>query len=88
MYHIAGALVVAGIGVGAGTGMVTAGVLVTVVGILYLIPTFVAHDRGHHQRSAIAALNVLLGWTFLGWVGALVWSLTATPGRGRDAPPE
>jgi len=26
---------------------------------------------------AILVLNLLLGWTFLGWVGALIWSLTA-----------
>jgi Superinfection immunity protein len=25
---------------------------------------------------AIFALNLLLGWTFLGWVAALVWALT------------
>jgi hypothetical protein len=34
---------------------------------------------------AIAALNLLLGWTLLGWVGALVGSLTATPGWSRGA---
>lgn len=51
--------------------------MLIIVGVLYLIPAFVAGLRGHHNAGAIAALNILLGWTFLGWVGALVWSLTA-----------
>jgi hypothetical protein len=51
-------------------------VLVVIFGI-YLLPTWVAFNRQHHNRFAIFALNFLLGWTFLGWVGALVWALTA-----------
>lgn len=43
----------------------------------YFLPTFVSIAREHHQKPAIIALNLLLGWTVLGWIGALVWSLTA-----------
>ena len=47
------------------------------VGMLcYLLPTLVAILRQHHNRGAIGALNLLLGWTFLGYVIALVWSLS------------
>ena len=46
---------------------------------LYFLPAFLAAVRSHHQTMAIVALNVLLGWTLLGWVLALVWALTATP---------
>jgi hypothetical protein len=54
-------------------------ILLLIVSILiYLIPTFVARARRHHNYGAIVALNLFLGWTFLGWVGALVWALTAT----------
>lgn len=45
---------------------------------LYFVPTIIAGVRRHHNTLAIFALNLLLGWTFLGWVGALVWSFTAT----------
>lgn len=48
-----------------------------VVVLLYLLPAFVAGIRGHHNGGAICALNVLLGWTGLGWIIALVWALTA-----------
>lgn len=44
---------------------------------VYLLPSFVAVCRGHTSLPAIIALNILLGWTFLGWVAALVWSLAA-----------
>ena len=43
---------------------------------LYFIPAIIAWLRGHQSKWAITALNALLGWTFLGWIGALVWSLT------------
>ena len=49
---------------------------VILVGI-YCIPMLVAGFRNHHNGVAIVALNLFLGWTFLGWVIALVWALTA-----------
>jgi hypothetical protein len=45
--------------------------------MLYLMPTLVAWGRAHPQVLAIGALNLLLGWTFVSWVVALVWALTA-----------
>ena len=44
---------------------------------LYFLPSIIAGHRKHRNRGAIKALNLLLGWTFVGWVIALVWSLTA-----------
>lgn len=44
---------------------------------LYFLPTGVAMQRHHHQTLAIGILNLFLGWTGLGWIGALVWSATA-----------
>ena len=41
------------------------------------LPVSVAVKRGHPNAAAIFILNLLLGWTFLGWVAALVWSFTA-----------
>lgn len=45
--------------------------------VAYFIPTVIAVMRKHSQTVPIVAVNILLGWTFLGWVVALVWSLTA-----------
>lgn len=50
--------------------------LVLVLGFgVYFLPAIVAFHRNHHNKVAILVLNLLLGWTFLGWVGALIWSL-------------
>jgi hypothetical protein len=34
---------------------------------------------GKHNAGAIFALNLLLGWTLVGWVVALVWALAVDP---------
>src|SRR6476469_8344046 len=44
---------------------------------LYRVPTFIAAMRHHHNVVAIAALNILLGWSFIGWIAAFVWALTS-----------
>ncbi len=48
----------------------------TIVVALYWLPILVAYDHRHRQRQAIGTLNFLLGWTFIGWVVALVWAKT------------
>ncbi len=50
------------------------GILVALV--LYFVPAIVAGRRSHRNFKAILALDFFLGWTALGWVVALVWSLT------------
>ena len=47
-----------------------------IIGVMYFLPWIIAASRTHHNRSAIAVLNLLLGWTILGWIAGLVWSLT------------
>jgi hypothetical protein len=49
--------------------------------LIYVGPTVIAFLRSHQNAAAIMALNILLGWTFLGWVAALIWSLTETRQR-------
>jgi Superinfection immunity protein len=43
---------------------------------MYFVPAFIAFVRKHRNTGPICILNLLLGWTFLGWVAALVWSFT------------
>jgi len=44
--------------------------------LLYLLPSIVAAGRKHNNEGAIVALNLLLGWTVLGWIGAFIWACT------------
>ena len=43
----------------------------------YFIPSIIAISRKHQGVAGIIVLNLLLGWTLIGWVGALIWSLSA-----------
>ena len=45
--------------------------------VLYLIPSVIAYRRWHKNFKPIFVLNIFLGWTFLGWLVCLVWSLSS-----------
>ncbi len=44
--------------------------------VIYFLPTIVAMNRKHQSTVGIVLLNILLGWTFLGWVIAFVWAFS------------
>jgi hypothetical protein len=50
----------------------------TVLALLYFLPTIIATNRGHHV-TGILLLNLFLGWTGIGWVAMLLWALLSTP---------
>jgi hypothetical protein len=41
---------------------------------IYFMPSFFAWIARKRNTLAIFALNLFLGWTFVGWVLALAWS--------------
>lgn len=47
----------------------------------YLIPAVIAIIRNHKNKLAIFMTNIFFGWTFLGWVVALVWSCTSNTSK-------
>jgi len=51
---------------------------------LYFLPAWIADRRCSRHAGGIFLLNLLLGWTVLGWVGALIWS--TLPPRDPDRP--
>jgi hypothetical protein len=53
--------------------------------VWYFTPTIIAVARKHPQIAAITVINVLAGWTFVGWIVALVWSWAAF--QPRSLPP-
>lgn len=42
---------------------------------LYMLPTYEGWIRKQPNLTAIALVNILLGWTLVGWVVALVWGV-------------
>ncbi|HVO92518.1 MAG TPA: superinfection immunity protein [Terriglobales bacterium] len=51
--------------------------ILTIVLVLYFLPALTASQRRHRNRHAIGIMNLFLGWTLLGWIGALIWAFTA-----------
>lgn len=51
------------------------GILLTLGSIGYLLPTGIAIARGRTNTASIFVLNLFLGWTFVAWVIALMWSV-------------
>jgi hypothetical protein len=43
--------------------------------VWYFLPTIIAFARNKRDTAAILLLNLLLGWTVIGWVVALVWAV-------------
>jgi hypothetical protein len=44
--------------------------------VAYLIPSILAVQDKKRNKTAIIALNILAGWTLVGWIISLVWALT------------
>ncbi len=52
------------------------GIILFILSLLfYFLPTIIALIRGHKNALAIFLLNFLLGFTLIGWVVSLVWSV-------------
>ena len=54
--------------------------------LVYIVPGVIALSRRHPWAWPIVALNIFAGWTALGWLAALIWSLG--PIRTGDATAE
>ena len=50
-------------------------ILITLLSLFYFLPFAIAFNRKRANTGAIFALNLFLGWSLIGWVVALVWSL-------------
>lgn len=59
-------------------GSLTLWYLVRLLAILvYFLPMIIASRFRHPRQLAISYLNILLGWTVVGWVIILRWALEA-----------
>ena len=49
---------------------------------VFLLPTIVATVKHKRNTTAILILSLLAGWTFIGWIIALVWAFSADKEKG------
>lgn len=60
-----------------GTAVVTIAWIAAVLTLGYMLPWAIAATRGRSNQAAIGIIDLLLGWTFVGWVVSLVMACQA-----------
>jgi len=53
--------------------------LVFIIFPLYFLPAIIAKSRKHPNTAGVFVLNLLLGWTVIGWIGSLIWAFASGP---------
>ena len=43
---------------------------------LYVAPALIASSRRHESAPAVWIVNLIFGWTVVGWVACLIWALS------------
>ena len=64
-----------------GVMLIVAAVAAVLALAVYLLPALIAAYRGHQDTVAITVLTILLGWSLIAWIIALVWALSAVHPR-------
>ncbi len=62
-----------------GASVVATGVFFIGSAVLYFCPAIVAFSRDHPNCISIVVVDVLLGWTLIGWVASLAWAYSTKP---------
>jgi hypothetical protein len=58
---------------------------ILLIGAIYFGPAIIASMRRHRQILAIFVLNLVAGWTLIGWIAALVWAFIRQERRPEPA---
>ena len=62
-------------------------VMVIITVAVYILPTLLAWKRQSSRRWRITFVNLLLGWTVVGWIAAMVMTFAYEP-PPEGAPPD
>jgi len=62
-----------------GGGLPKGGIMIVISVALYVLPTLLAWKGGNRRLGRIALVNLLLGWTVIGWIAAMVMTFIYTP---------
>ncbi|MGA8402648.1 MAG: superinfection immunity protein [Stellaceae bacterium] len=55
-------------------GNTTTILMVLAIALLYMLPTLIAFGRGYSHRQDVAVVNILVGWTLIGWIAVFLWA--------------
>jgi hypothetical protein len=73
-YYMNSFILQAGGGI-AGIGLIVLLLLIAVSFFIYFLPAIIGRKK--RNAGSILLLNIFLGWTFIGWIVALVWATSA-----------
>jgi len=51
--------------------------MLVIIGIIYFTPTVVAFARDLPQKQMMGVLNIVMGWTLIGWLVLFFWASLA-----------
>ena len=62
-----------------GGGIPKGGVMIIALVLLYFLPSMLAFAGGKRRKWKIVAVNVLTGWTIIGWIVSMImnWAYEA-----------
>ena len=64
-----------------GTIFIIIGIILAIA--IYFLPTVIGSKRGLSSQGALFLVNLLCGWTALGWIVCLIWAATGAT-RAQD----
>lgn len=57
-------------------------VAVTAAALVYVLPSVIGYFRRIHNLGSVVLLNLVLGWSLIGWLAALGMAVRSAP-RGQ-----
>ncbi len=73
-----------------GGGLPKGWIMIVISAALYVLPSLLAWKGENPRRTKILLVNLLLGWTVIGWIAAMImtFAYAAPPAGETDAPHE
>jgi cytochrome c biogenesis protein CcdA len=59
------------------TGRVVLALIISFITLGYLVLWAIAFARHHQKQVPIFLIDLLLGWTLIGWLAALIWAFSS-----------
>ena len=61
------------------SGMIGGALLLGLILVFYFLPAVIAEKRGAKHAGTILLINLVFGWTVLGWIAALICAIVEAP---------
>jgi Na+/proline symporter len=68
-----------------GGGLPKGGIMIVISAAIYVLPSLLAWKNESPRRTKILLINLLLGWTVIGWIVAMVMTFAYAPPPAGDA---